>query len=188
MRSSRSSSDASLRSNADSIRSTPEAVDNLSIFVKLLSGEGALPSSSFFSLCRHPTLTVIASHPPFHSLLNHHNHSSPTALPAHLPPAVLSPPRPRGETPHHPLFRQLNSLLPQHFSSLRYRHHPTFARRHATQEDPLYPQRLQGAGAAHSRGLQLLQWALLWQTSHAGGSQMHRARGLQEGESRAQCG
>lgn len=66
MRSSRSSSDASLRSNADSIRSTTEAVDNLSIFVKLLSGEViplSIPSSTTITTLRQ-LLSLRTSLPP----------------------------------------------------------------------------------------------------------------------------
>ena len=181
MRSSRSSSDAS-------VQSTIEAADNYHIFVRLLSGESMqLP---FLSLAiRLPNSNPpLSSHPSLYPLLNNHYDPLPTPLPAYLPSSNLPPPGARRQTSHHILSVNGHALLPQHLAFVHHRHHSSSPRRHAPQENPLHPQGLQRARPAHRRGLQFLQWSLLRQTSHARGSQVQWPGRLQEGESRAKCG
>ncbi len=156
-------------SSASSSRSaSPESPSSMQIFVKNLAGESRHPPSS-----QPPITNRFLSFPYDCARIRHDTKPHHPPLVANPPPGILSPPRLRGEA----------SLEPEH--PLGLQHHPRkhitpgipIARRHATQEDPLYLQRLQGGRAAHHRRLRVLQWALLWEAPFARGPQMRWFRG-----------
>lgn len=148
MRSSRSSSDAS-------VRSAMEVVDDYQIFVKLLSGESELlfHTHNVFSILINPPPKT--SHTVVHPFINHHNNPPPASLHTHFSSTYLPPPRSCWKAPYDPFVCQLNSVISQRASVRDHWHYSSFAW-WRTKEDSLHAQRLQGAGTAHRRRLQFL--------------------------------